>query len=382
MGSATVGGRGMRQRLDAGIASYADYQSRRYFPVLDGLRAVAILLVFTAHTDDQRWLGHLNGGVGVTIFFVLSGYLITTLSLREEQRSGRLDVRAFYIRRVFRIAPVYILILAFYCVLIIVMGYESDRHDVFVDQLPYYAFGFPEHGHFFLINEAAAPPFAGAWSIGIEEKFYLLWPLIGFVLLSGAFLWRAGLCVLAAAACAVAPYVFRDGAYIEPYVGILIGCTVALLLQNPRTFTWCRWLASTPVFAGSVVAFALVLFAFFPEDHPRNVYVVTVLLLGLAMFGLVLRTSGAVNWLAWRPVVFVGEISYVFYLVHTFAINAVEDSGVNPFDGPSSVLVTVALALPIAIIGSYVVHRIVELPFIAIGRRLGHRDASQMHSVS
>jgi len=76
------------------------------------------------------------------------------------------------------------------------------------------------------------------------------------------------------------------------------------------------------------------------------------------------------------------EISYVFYLVHTFAINAVEDSGVNPFDGPSSVLVTVALALPIAMIGSYVVHRIVELPFIAIGRRLGHRDASQMHSVS
>ena len=123
-------------------------------------------------------------------------------------------------------------------------------------------------------------------------------------------------------------------------------------------------------------------FVFFPEDHPRNVYVVTVLLLGLAMFGLVLRTRGAVNWLAWRPVVFVGEISYVFYLVHTFAINAVEDSGVNPFDGPSSVLVTVALALPIAIIGSYVVHRIVELPFIAIGRRLGHRDASQMHSVS
>jgi peptidoglycan/LPS O-acetylase OafA/YrhL len=364
------------------VSTYDEYRARKYFPVLDGLRAVAILMVFTAHPDDQRWLYRLHGGNGVTVFFVLSGFLITTLSLREEDRRGKVGLKSFFTRRFFRIAPVYFLVLGFYCYLIIVMGYQAARHDLFVHQLPYYSFGFPEQGHFFLPNPAAAPPFAGAWSIGIEEKFYLVWPIVGFAFLTGAFMRRIWLCVLAGVAAAVAPLLFHSGAYLEPYVHILIGCVVALLLHNPKTFAWAKNLARTPVFIGSLIAFALVQTTFWSDSDPRRVYALSGVITGIAMFGLVLRTRGLAQRLAWRPAVFLGEISYVFYLIHAFAINAVEDSNVNQSAAPSGVIVTLVLALPIAIIGSYVIHRTVERPMIKIGRRLGHRDDSRMHSLN
>lgn len=363
-----------------GIGDYEEFRAKRYFPSLDGLRAIAILMVFTEHPDDRRLLEHLHGGNGVTVFFVLSGFLITTLSLREEGRSGRLDVRSFFVRRVFRIAPVYFLVLAFYVFMVMVVKYQPERHDTFVDQLPYYAFGFPEHGHFFAVDRTLLPPFAGSWSIGIEEKFYLLWPLIGFVALAGAFARRFWLCVVAGTLCALAPLWFTNGAYLEPYVHIFIGCAVALLMHDPRTFPWMRKLATTPVFGATLLAFLLVQTALWPDDY-RRVYALSGLIAGIAIVGIVLRTGGrTVRTLTWRPIVFLGEISYVFYLVHGFAINAVEKTSLNRPE-EWGVLLVLAAALPITIIGSYVIHRVVERPMIAVGRRIGHRDPKQMHSV-
>jgi len=365
------------------VATYEEFRATKYFPALDGLRAIAILMVFTAHPDDQRWLKHIHGGNGVTVFFVLSGFLITTLSLREEDRRGRLDVRSFFIRRFFRIAPVYILVLAFYTLCVLLLHFQPERHDAYVNQLPYYIFGFPEHGHFFIANQAITPPFEGAWSIGIEEKFYVLWPLVGFIALAGLFARRVWLCVIVGTACALAPVLFRDGAYAEPYVHIFIGCVVALIAHDRRTFKWARRLASWPAFAASVIAFVLVQTVLWPAnpDHARQVYALSGLITGFAMFGIALRTKGIVKGLTWRPVVFLGEISYVFYLVHGFMINSVESSRLTDPARPEGVLVVIAVALPLAIVASYVIHRWVERPLISVGRRLGHRDATRMHSV-
>src|SRR5690606_33976224 len=101
----------------------------RYWPALDGLRAVSILLVVLFHTTDPVWQV-IDGRMGVTLFFVISGFLITTLLLREEERRGQVSLRGFYIRRIFRIAPLYYLALGATLVLVLAMG-VGERTDGF-----------------------------------------------------------------------------------------------------------------------------------------------------------------------------------------------------------------------------------------------------------
>jgi len=145
---------------------YSEYRAVRHFTALDGLRAVSVLLVVLAHArgrEDWLWI---RGANGVTVFFVLSGYLITTLALREEAVRGTIDLGAFYLRRTFRILPMYYLTLAIYCVLILVLHADPARHDKFVRALPYYLTYLQEWPHLVLKDV----PFELSWSLGIEEK--------------------------------------------------------------------------------------------------------------------------------------------------------------------------------------------------------------------
>src|SRR5690242_5359443 len=124
--------------------------SHTYYPGLDGLRAFAVLLVATFHVnvDPSSSLRSMLGGlIGVELFFVLSGFLITSLLIEEEASRGRVDLTAFYIRRSFRILPLYYLILAAYCVLILVLHMDPRRAE-FVHALPYYVAYLQEFPHF------------------------------------------------------------------------------------------------------------------------------------------------------------------------------------------------------------------------------------------
>ena len=85
------------------------YRDRKYFPELDGIRAICIIGVVGSHLADSAAWHWLSGGLGVNVFFVLSGYLITMLALREEQVRGQLSLSAFYVRRTLRIFPLYYL---------------------------------------------------------------------------------------------------------------------------------------------------------------------------------------------------------------------------------------------------------------------------------
>src|SRR5689334_3129720 len=80
--------------------SHSEYLALKRFPALDGLRAIAALMVVVFHNQGPDWV---QGWIGVQIFFVISGYLITTLMLREEDRSGQISFKRFYARRIFRI---------------------------------------------------------------------------------------------------------------------------------------------------------------------------------------------------------------------------------------------------------------------------------------
>jgi peptidoglycan/LPS O-acetylase OafA/YrhL len=148
----------------------------RYLPQLDGVRAVAVLLVLWAHfpyvagsaASQAFWkIGQFlrTGYIGVDLFFVLSGFLITRLLLDERARDGSISFRVFYIKRVLRIFPIYYL-----CVFIFALVYARGDGDL--ASLLTYTFNYYKPLH------PAPTALEHTWSLSVEEQFYLVWPLL------------------------------------------------------------------------------------------------------------------------------------------------------------------------------------------------------------
>src|SRR5690242_13596665 len=137
---------------------------------MDGVRAVAILLVLGQHAPTRPLI---DGFVGVTVFFCLSGYLITTLLVSELQ-TGAIDLRGFYRRRAARLCPGLVTVVAVTIVVLLI-----GREDLSVGQIlapagaavTYTTSLFDSTGHSFVIDH-----FNYTWSLSVEEQFYLLWP--------------------------------------------------------------------------------------------------------------------------------------------------------------------------------------------------------------
>ena len=142
-----------------------------YHPGLDGVRGVAILLVLGQHAPTKPLT---DGFIGVTVFFCLSGYLITTLLVRE-LHTGTIDVRAFYRRRVARLAPALLTVIAVTIVVLLVGRPDLSLGQVFAPAGAAAAYAtnlFDWSGHFFATKDY----FNYTWSLSVEEQFYLLWP--------------------------------------------------------------------------------------------------------------------------------------------------------------------------------------------------------------
>ena len=146
------------------------------FPSLNGLRAISIIIVILSHLirfnfyifqREINWIPIFNGDLGVNVFFVISGFLITSLLLNEEEKYGSVSIKSFYIRRVLRIFPAYFFLLLVYFLLQL-LGYLRIPAVVWATSLTYTKFLNP------LVEGYTAP----AWSLSIEEFFYLFWPTI------------------------------------------------------------------------------------------------------------------------------------------------------------------------------------------------------------
>lgn len=149
-------------------------------PSLDGLRAVSILIVFLAHA---RVSTYLPGGFGVTVFFFLSGFLITTLFYREAERHGRIDLKAFYIRRLLRLSPPLFVTLAVVYTLVALGIFRGRIDPLAITSQTFYFFNY----YATLVPGATegARGLGVLWSLSVEEHFYLIYPWIFVLLLAG-----------------------------------------------------------------------------------------------------------------------------------------------------------------------------------------------------
>ena len=150
----------------------------RYIPAIDGLRAVAVIAVLLYHLGIS-WIP--GGFLGVDLFFVISGYVITRLLLDSIQQSGGLDLRAFYIARIRRLLPP--LLFMIITTALFVSLWAPDTIKRFLTDAPFSIFGamnwwlvFRHTDYFEAIGRP--PLLQHTWSLGVEAQFYLLWPLI------------------------------------------------------------------------------------------------------------------------------------------------------------------------------------------------------------
>ncbi len=166
-----------------------------YFPNLNGVRFVAALGVIAHHIEQGKnmygldniytnsFVGGVFGKLGIIMFFVLSGFLITYLLLKEKEKTGTISVRNFYIRRIFRIWPLYYMII-FLGIFVLpqfhffhIPWYSDFVHDHWWLKLVLFLFFVPNIADV-LFRATPAPFINQAWSVGVEEQFYLLWPWI------------------------------------------------------------------------------------------------------------------------------------------------------------------------------------------------------------
>jgi peptidoglycan/LPS O-acetylase OafA/YrhL len=276
----------------------------RRIPTLDGWRAIAILLVLVDHALAALNLGPggTTGQHGVTIFFVLSGFLITSRLADEKQSTGSINLRRFYLHRFFRLMPAAYFYLVFAFIFCILISRATWRESInFVAALLFF--------RNYSIHLVPADWITGHfWTLSIEEQFYIVWPsMLAFVNL------RSARWIAVAGALIISIYRFAIWSTALPMYqtqdtqlradSLLAGCAVALFM--PKILPYLRDWMTLPL----VAAFALCV-ARYQVLIPLHESLIIAFLLAITTSS----KSRAFYFLNWRPVAFLGMLSYSLYL--------------------------------------------------------------------
>lgn len=346
---------------DGAVADRESSSERRtiaYQPALDGVRALAVLAVLLFHAEVAGFDG---GYLGVSVFFTLSGFLITSLLAAETESAGRVALGSFYARRARRLLPASVLLV----VLVVIAASVTNWFDAVSDlrahvvgsllQVANWVFLAQDGSYQELLQQAAgaASPLEHYWSLAIEEQFYWIWP-IAFV-----GLWKLGrshrgrlwvLGGITAAFVVAAPVISsvwgNDAAYwASPAraAEILVGAFVAVAIigrrLDPRL--WLLAPASLLILAICIVTFPTAGGPAYAGWLPAIGAVSALLLLGLQVESPVRRACSA------APLVWLGKISYGVYLFHwpIFVVMNEERMG---FDGVALLALRLGLTLAVA----------------------------------
>lgn len=342
------------------------------FASLDGLRAISALLVIAQHLGAANMaripvLWRVDyGNLGVRVFFVISGFLITSLLLCEHAQTGQISLRDFYIRRAFRILPAYY-VFAVIVILLIPTGFVIAQHEKLLPPLLFFSNYVQNRGSSFMHT----------WSLSVEEQFYLLWPGVLVLLgLKRSVYAALGLMLLAPAMrglvdTGVIPF-YSEYGFEEVCDALATGCILALLRDRLWAVRSYRRLVESP-YVLLVPATAIALIAVHPsEDNVPSstgaALIKHLLALPLLNIGIALvidryirfPASAVGKLLNSRPAQWIGVRSYSLYLWQ-------------------EVFTLSHLAMPAKLIGTFVSawisYRYVETPFLALRSRLGRKRA-------
>lgn len=360
---------GERQTLPARLPSaataeptlHAAYLARRHFAALDGLRALGILAVVWHHTVGGP------GRFGANLFFLLSGFLVTTILVRERVRKGRIDVAGFRARRARRLYPLYFTVLAAYVGLVAVLERDGAARSDFFAHLPAFA-TFTSNLFVDLAGERTI--FYFAWSLAAQEQFYLLWPLYlkhlslrtsawALVsLLAAVYLTRAGAFDLA-----LPPGTFARTLVLSFMPALLLGALLGLVLHTRRGFDVLRRGLGARWTSAGLLAIALWIWRSPAVPEPLMHAVLAALTAAC-----VLREDHALARLLRIPwLVHVGTVSFGIYLLHMLCHNAVERGLARLGQAPAALdfVLTTLLAVGLATLS----HRHFERRFLSPEKR-------------
>lgn len=339
--------------------------SGRRVDAVDGVRAVAVATVVTVHALPAS---SFPGAVGVDVFFVVSGYLITALLLAEKERYGDVSVPLFWARRFLRIAPPLLFMLA--------ALYPLGTRLVGDDYLPRALLAAQFRSNLALsVQRVSVSPLEHTWSLGQEAQFYLVWPLLLVLLLAV----RVPRPLLAAACVAGTAYCFRALQVVQAADplptddfrldgrggGLLAGCALALLLSRRRSGLLPAGLAE----AGLVLLLGLYAYGVLLERVPLQAAVpVSVVATVLLLAGLLGGAPGPASaLLASLPFAYLGRISYSLYLWHYVFFRAFERRD----DLPLAVVLFLEVALALA--AAAMSYAVIEQPLARWSARRLHR---------
>lgn len=308
-------------------SAYIGFRATSRFGSLDGLRALSVAAVVWHHTGGGlvtfEWFQY--GHHGVTLFFAISGFLITTLLLREHDRHGTIDLRSFYIRRSLRIFPLYYAVLLIYVVLVFLFERQTKAgQEFFANLLP-----FATYTSNWFVAQDGRTIFYFAWSLAAEEQFYLVWPplLKKLGTRARALAVAATVAVLVALFERTLPW-FIGYARAEPIqvamtnlpLAVVAGVVGALMLHDPKTFARCwPWLAGSRWH--SLAWLLLALASTYPRGSP---WAASHFAAALLVVSCCMREDHVLaGLLRWRPMAYLGTISYGLYLLHMLCKNVV-----------------------------------------------------------
>ncbi len=338
-------------------------------PALDGLRAIAVLLVILSHTLEID-----TGRLGVNLFFALSGFLITWLLILEHRSHDTISLSAFAMRRVLRIFP------AYYAYLLLIFCIETLQGTSNLTATIGPALLYVQN-YFVALTPYDLPEIQHVWSLCVEEQFYLIWPVV-FLLSMRSGIDRA---IRLVVHTIIIVLLWRSFAWLvldleDRYIyrafdtridSILVGCLLALMTMHEQ---WRQHLDRITASAMVVPAIALTLSlsiyltATFPDYGYTLGFTLDGILLAVGLLACMRHSKRVyLGWLDSRPLIFIGAISYPAYLYHelgeSFASKAMNLAGLS-----SMTLLTIT-TLIVTFVLAYGSYRLLEQPILQLRHR-------------
>lgn len=330
-------------------------------PGLDGLRAIAVAMVFYVHAFPTG--GNFPGGLGVDVFFVISGFLITLILMRQIGKSGTIDLKTFYVKRLLRLYPALILV-----TLTVVTLYFFYERALPADKLLNAGIAVTYLSNIYMTATGGMiDPLSHTWSLAMEEQFYLVWPALLLLLVKLRAPRPAILTVLSvmASASLIGWYLTGSDAPYNPLTkagGLLVGCIVALLVEDRR---WQSRRLAYAAICGSFVTIILEMMGIVGRE--ASLPIIT-LLLPFIILHVAFGVGPVVRFLSNPVVAHLGTISYGIYLWHYPILYVLRSLGIGGFAGAIAGVV-------LTMVASELSFRFVEAPILRLKDRIGGSSA-------